>query len=88
MFVVISDDRPASDGDDFDTSLHSLDPSLAGYRFSAYTTDDPGGFMVPCAPPAMSPYAALVAATGGVLGDLCSGDMTPFFHDLAAALVG
>jgi hypothetical protein len=86
MFVAISDGDSNLTAATFDSALEALDESLSSYVFSAYVADHtPVLPSDPCfgiGEVEGAQYIALQTQTGGVVGNLCEQNISPFFDDL------
>ncbi|MCP4673923.1 MAG: hypothetical protein GY854_00055 [Deltaproteobacteria bacterium] len=85
-FIVISDDDSGLSMEEFIEELSLLDPPIFGFTFHAIVASEDNIDDGPCEDIAMDEgvvYKALVAATGGVLGDLCQQEFQPVFTKLA-----
>jgi hypothetical protein len=85
VIIVVSSDESSLTAAAFQLQLLALDPTFQGYQFHAYVAHSfcplSGGADVG------DVYLDLVAATGGVTGDLCSQTITPFLTESAMAAI-
>ncbi len=85
-FIVVSDDDSGISMNKFIKELGELEPPIIDFTFHAIVASEDNIDNGPCDGIATDEgviYKALVAATGGVLGDLCKQEFQPVFTKLA-----
>ena len=92
--VVVSDDNSAITADDFTSQFTALAPHLIDFvAHGIVASDDPddacaaGGACCHLAASQGSVYQELIAATGGVEGNLCDQEFQPIFQAVAQQVV-
>jgi len=91
--VVVSDDNSAMSADDFTDQFSALAENLGNFRFHAIiSSDDPDandcGSCCFLGASLGSVYQELIAATGGVEGNLCEQEFQPVFAAVAQQVIG